>query len=117
MEDRYFQTNIIDFSETKHDESTYSIFGGSIVLEGSTLNARQLPHKEVVKKWLHKFSPAQNISDQVYPKVTKGTPEPYKKVQSWLQVSYQNETYHKVSPKFTLGAYLEAYYSSRKFLQ
>ena len=41
MEDRYFQTNIIDFSETKHDESTYSIFGGSIVLEGSTLNARQ----------------------------------------------------------------------------
>lgn len=68
MEDRYFQTNIIDFSETKHDESTYSIFGGSIVLEGSTLNARQLPHKEVVKKWLHKFSPAQNISDQVHPK-------------------------------------------------
>lgn len=43
------------------------------------------------------------------------TPEPYKKVQSWLQVSYQNETYHKVSPKFTLGAYLEAYYSSRNF--
>ena len=30
MEDRYFQTNIIDFSETKHDESTYSIFGGSM---------------------------------------------------------------------------------------
>ena len=23
---------------------------------------------KVVKKWLHKFSPAQNISDQVHPK-------------------------------------------------
>ena len=39
----------------------------------------------------------------------------YKKIQSWLQVSYENETYHKISPKFTLGAYLEAYYSSRNF--
>lgn len=68
MEDRYFQTNIIDFSETKHDESTYSIFGGSIVLEGSTLNARQFATQGSREKWLHKFSPAQNISDQVYPK-------------------------------------------------
>lgn len=68
MEDRYFQTNIIDFSETKHDESTYSIFGGSIVLEGSTLNARQFATQGSREKWLHKFSPAQNISDPVYPK-------------------------------------------------
>ena len=41
IQDRYFQTNIIDFSQAKHDRSTYDILGGSIVLEGSTLNARQ----------------------------------------------------------------------------
>ena len=74
-----------------------------------------LPHKEVVKKWLHKFFTGTEHFRSGVSKVTKGTPEPYKKVQSWLQVSYQNETYHKVSPKFTLGAYLEAYYSSRNF--
>lgn len=115
MEDRYFQTNIIDFSETKHDESTYSIFGGSIVLEGSTLNARQFATQGSREKMAAQiFTGTEHFRSGVS-KVTKGTPEPYKKVQSWLQVSYQNETYHKVSPKFTLGAYLEAYYSSRNF--
>jgi NTE family protein len=115
MEDRYFQTNIIDFSETKHDESTYSIFGGSIVLEGSTLNARQFATQGSREKMAAQiFTGTEHFRSGVS-KVTKGTPEPYKKVQSWLQVSYQNETYHKVSPKFTLGTYLEAYYSSRNF--
>lgn len=115
MEDRYFQTNIIDFSETKHDESTYSIFGGSIVLEGSTLNARQFATQGSREKMAAQIFTGTEHFRSGISKVTKGTPEPYKKVQSWLQVSYQNETYHKVSPKFTLGAYLEAYYSSRNF--
>ena len=110
-----FIANIIDFSETKHDESTYSIFGGSIVLEGSTLNARQFATQGSREKMAAQiFTGTEHFRSGVS-KVTKGTPEPYKKVQSWLQVSYQNETYHKVSPKFTLGAYLEAYYSSRNF--
>lgn len=113
LEDRYFQTNIIDFATAKHDKSTYTVFGGSIVLEGSTLNVRQFATQGSREKMSAQIFTGQE-------KFRPGTPnapnmEDYKKVQSWLQVSYENVTYHKISPKFTLGAYLEAYYSSRNF--
>ena len=41
LEDQYFQTNIIDFSTAKRDVSKYTIFGGSVALDGNTLNSRQ----------------------------------------------------------------------------
>lgn len=68
MEDKVLPNQYHRLQRNKHDESTYSIFGGSIVLEGSTLNARQFATQGSREKWLHKFSPAQNISDPVYPK-------------------------------------------------
>lgn len=113
IQDRYFQTNIIDFSQAKHDRSTYDILGGSIVLEGSTLNARQFATPGSREKMAAQIFTGRE-------KFKAGNPQApvenqYKKIQSWLQVSYENETYHKISPKFTLGAYLEAYYSSRNF--
>ena len=113
IQDRYFQTNIIDFSQAKHDRSTYDILGGSIVLEGSTLNARQFATQGSREKMAAQIFTGRE-------KFKAGNPQApvenqYKKIQSWLQVSYENETYHKISPKFTLGAYLEAYYSSRNF--
>ena len=82
MEDRYFQTNIIDFSETKHDKSTYSIFGGSIVLEGSTLNARQFATQGSREKMAAQIFTGTEHFRSGASKVTKDTPEPYKKVQS-----------------------------------
>ena len=84
-------------------------------IKGSTLNARQFATQGSREKMAAQIFTGTEHFRSGISKVTKGTPEPYKKVQSWLQVSYQNETYHKVSPKFTLGAYLEAYYSSRNF--
>lgn len=43
IQDRYFQKNVIDFDKDKYDKSTYSLFGGSISFNGSTLNSRQFP--------------------------------------------------------------------------
>jgi len=43
FEDRYYQSSVINFDDDKNDKSTYSIFGGSISFNGSTLNARQYP--------------------------------------------------------------------------
>ena len=52
IQDRYFQKNVIDFDKDKYDKSTYSLFGGSISFNGSTLNSRQFPtqgaHEELV---------------------------------------------------------------------
>lgn len=43
---------MIDFDKDKYDKSTYSLFGGSISFNGSTLNSRQFPtqgaHEELV---------------------------------------------------------------------
>lgn len=115
MEDRYFQTRVIDFGNAIHDKSTYSIFGGSIVLEGSTLNARQFATQGSREKMTAQIFTGTERFRPGSSKENDYVNFPYKKVQSWLQVSYQNETYHKLSPKFTLGAYLEAFYSSRNF--
>ena len=41
LKDNYFQTNVIDFGNAHDDESQYTIFGGSIALDGNTLNSRQ----------------------------------------------------------------------------
>lgn len=82
-------------------------------MEGSTLNARQFATQGSREKMAAQIFTGRE-------KFKAGNPQApvedqYKKIQSWLQVSYENETYHKISPKFTLGAYLEAYYSSRNF--
>lgn len=112
IQDRYFQTNIIDFGASRHDRSQYEFVGGSITFEGSTLNARQFA--------------TQGNREALIAQIFTGT-EKYtsgkdtlevnqlKKKQSWLQLSYENESYFKLSPHFTLGGYLHAYYSSRNF--
>ena len=113
LEDQYFQTNVIDFSQAKYDRSRYTIFGGSVALEGNTLNSRQ-------------FATAgrrERLSAHVYTgterfRMGMGT-DPfeghYKYIQSWLQMSYELEMYHKIKNSFSLGTYLQSYYSSRNF--
>ena len=50
IQDRYFQKNVIDFDKDKYDKSEYSLFGGSISFNGSTLNARQFSTQDVYKR-------------------------------------------------------------------
>ena len=113
LEDQYFQTNVIDFTSDVRDVSKYSIFGGSVALDGNTLNSRQFATS----------GRRERLAAHIYTGVERYYPgnedpaytENYKYIQSWLQIAYELEKYHTLSPHFSLGTYLKAYYSSRNF--
>ena len=113
IQDRYFQKNVIDFDKDKYDKSTYSLFGGSISFNGSTLNSRQFPtqgaHEELV---------AQIFTGKecFYPGESSDNKKASEERHSWLQLSYMKEKYHRMAEHWTLGWYLKALYSSRNFL-
>ena len=112
IQDRYFQKNVIDFDKDKYDKSTYSLFGGSINFNGSTLNSRQFPtqgaHEELV---------AQIFTGKecFYPGESSDNKKASEERHSWLQLSYMKEKYHRMAEHWTLGWYLKALYSSRNF--
>ena len=113
LEDQYFQTNVIDFSSAKHDRSRYTIYGGSVALEGNTLNSRQFATEG---RWerlsAHVYTGKEKFRAGMGADPFEGKFD-YK--QSWLQMEYQLEMYHKFKKAFTLGTYLHSYYSSRNF--
>lgn len=111
LEDNYFQSNVIDFEKDRSDQSMYRLLGGAIGFYGSTLNARQYATKGYYEKLIaqiftgkEKFIPGNSPETATW-----------KERQSWLQISYMKETYHTMSPKFTLGWMAEAVYSSKNF--
>lgn len=112
IQDRYFQKNVIDFDKDKYDKSTYSLFGGSISFNGSTLNSRQFPtqgaHEELV---------AQIFTGKecFYPGESSDNKKASEERHSWLQLSYMKEKYHRMAEHWTLGWYLKALYSLRNF--
>lgn len=113
LDDRYFQNNVINFDEDKYDKSEYKLVGGSISINGSTLNSRQY-----ATQGYSEYLTAQIFTGKERYRAgmaqEKGK-EPYRERQSWLQISYTREDYHKITPKFTLGSYGEAFYASRNF--
>ena len=113
LEDQYFQTNVIDFENDKRDASNYTIFGGSVALDGNTLNSKQFAtsgrrerlsaHIYTGKEtFLVGANPNENGNDYEY-------------IQSWLQLCYELERYYQLRPNVALGTYLKAFYSSRNF--
>lgn len=80
-----FQKNVIDFDKDKYDKSEYSLFGGSISFNGSTLNARQFStqgsHEELVAQIF-------TGKERFYPGETSDTKKTSEERHSWLQLSY-----------------------------
>lgn len=113
LEDQYFQTNVIDFSTAKRDKSQYMIFGGSVALDGNTLNSRQFATSGRRERLVAHIYTGK---ERYYPGMGEDPYEGgYKYIQSWLQLSYELERYYNFRHNFTLGTYLRAYYSSRNF--
>lgn len=113
IDDQYSQSAIIDFDKARHlDKSSYFLFGGSITFGGSTLNSRQYATKgseETLIAQIYKGNESyRSGSDSSGISV-------FKKGHTWLQLSYRNDTYHRLTPHFSLGAYMEAYYSAKNF--
>lgn len=116
LEDRYFQTNVIDFVNDNRDKSTYNVFGGSVALEGNTLDSRQFATSGRKERLVANIYTGK----EHYKKGENNVEVPlnkYEYTQSWLQISYELERYSQVNPRFALGQYIRAYYSSRNFSQ
>ena len=112
INDQYFQGNVIDFDRDKYDKSSYRLFGGSIGFNGSTLNSRQYPTSGSRESLMAQIFTGKEF---FYPGVAVADEEIEEKRQSWLQLSYMKEKYHRMSEHWTLGWYLQALYASRNF--
>lgn len=113
FEDRYFQGRLINFDKDKYDKSRYTLFGGSVSINGSTLNSRQY-----ATSGYHEALVAQIYTgkEKYHPGINEASSSSfYKKNHSWLQISYIREDYHKLNTKFTLGTHLQALYASKNF--
>ena len=114
LTDNYFQKNVIDFANDRADKSVYKLVGGSIGFYGSTVNSRQYATRGYFERLV-----AQVFTGHEY--YTPGNPLPTdvgestRRRQSWLQISYMKETYHRLASHFTLGWRAEALYSSKNF--
>lgn len=114
LEDRYFQTSVIDFDNDKADRSSYTVFGGSVAIEGNTLNSRLFATAGKRERLVaHIYTGTEHFKAGT--ESTDVFNGQYKYIQSWLQLSYEFERYNALSEKFILGSYLRAYYSSRNF--
>lgn len=109
--DTYSQSSVIDFGNITRDKSTYSLFGGSLLFGGNTLNSKQFATQgsrdeltAQVYVGREYYDPADpSVGNQIVDKV------------AWLQVTYKNEAYFTINKHWTLGSYIEGYYSSRNF--
>ncbi len=112
FDDRYYQTAQIDFEKDRFDKSTYKLFGGSISFNGSTLNARQFATEGGREALVAQIFTG---TEYYYPGSAPEAKE--EDNQSWLQLSYMKEKYHKMTERYTFGWYLKALYASRNFSQ
>ena len=113
LEDQYFQTNVIDFENDKRDASNYTIFGGSVALDGNTLNSKQFATSGRRERLsAHIYTGKETFYVGANPNETQND---YKYIQSWLQLCYELERYYQLKPNIALGTYLKAFYSSRNF--
>ena len=113
MEDQYFQTNVIDFNNDVRDKSKYVILGGSVALEGNTLDSRLFAVKGKKERLAANiYSGTETFKQGIGTDPYNGE---FKYKQAWLQISYELEKYFPLRKKFSLGTYVHAYYSSRNF--
>lgn len=112
LEDRYYQTNTINFNDDKTDKSVYKLYGGSISFNGSTLDARQYATQGYREALIAQIYTGKEF---FRPGVASESKTATNQNQSWLQLSYMRERYHKISSKFTFGWYVDGLLSSKNF--
>ncbi len=111
LHDQYYQTSVINFDNSTLDNTYYNLFGSSLLIGSSTLNARQFA-TEGHADWLtfQAFTGKENYQAG---NTTNMNSQKYNN--SWLQVSYTYQGYHTLSEQFSIGAYFQAMYSGRPF--
>lgn len=113
IRDQYFQTKIIDFNNSARDRSSYTIVGGTVALDGNTLDSRLYALSGKKERLAaHIYSGTERYKQGIGTDPYNGE---FKYRQAWLQISYEFEKYYRLSNKMILGSYIDAYYSSRNF--
>ena len=112
IKDRYFQKSIIDFENDQYDRSEYTVWGGSVSINGSTLNAKQFPTQGTREELIAQIYAGK---ESYYPGENPSLGKTYSERHSWLQLSYMKEKYHILNKSWVLGWYVKALYASRNF--
>lgn len=112
LEDRYFQQSTINFDEDKYDKSLYKLIGGSISINGSTLNRRQHATQGYYEALVAQIFTGKETFRPGFNPEKKGESS---HDQTWLQISYVRKDYRRINSKFTLGGYVQALYASKNF--
>ena len=113
ISDSYIPNSTINLSDLRYDTNTYYLWGGSVLFKRNSLNTPQYATKGV----------SQQILAQIFTGTNNYTPDTLlheaaaKEDISWMQLSVKDQHYLPISQKFTLGTYLEGYYSSRNLAQ
>lgn len=109
--DYYSQSGNVNLRDFRYDCNRHNIFGGSVEFTGNTLNTFQYPtsgRHESIRAFIGTendlFRP-QNVYSTDYRSVDR----------SWLQIELFSEHYFRMAPHFTLGTFMNAFYSSRNF--
>lgn len=111
--DQYYQTNVIDFNNAVRDESSYTIFGGTVALEGNTLDSRLFALSGKRERLAaHIYSGTEKYRQGIGTDPYNGE---FKYQQAWLQIEYDLERYYNLHKKVAMGLCFNAYYSSRNF--
>ena len=108
IKDEYIPNNIINLNNPVFDSNDITLFSGSIRLEGNTLNAKVFPTKGMYEALVAQFV----IGKEVYQGLTNVYDNRLN--QSWLQVSYTRRDHFGINDYFSLGTYLQLFYSTRR---
>ncbi|MDR1402565.1 MAG: patatin-like phospholipase family protein [Tannerellaceae bacterium] len=113
LDDYYYQTSSISFSNTPLDHSWYNTFSGSLNIERNSLNFEQYPtngRKQYLRAMYVRQSENYKPASNSYPQLVE------KKAYSWLQVKGHWQYYHVMSPTFNMGFSGEVMVSSKNLM-
>lgn len=114
LSDNYYQSNVVDYSQTTSDKSNYKFLMGSLRFEKNTLNSFMFP---VTGSSISVIGEAAYGKEYYYASNGKTRPKQStdKAKHSWLQMTAQSQNYFGLTPKFTLGVRGELVLSSKSF--
>ncbi len=112
LEDRYYQSNLESYYNTKFEKSKYSLFQISTSIKKNTFDTKQYPILGQEHFFIADFISGDETFTPADPKLSsqKGT------YQSWVQLKGRIHNYHQVSPKLNLGYIYEVVVSSKNLL-
>ena len=109
--DYYSQSSSVDLRAFRYDCNRHNILGGSVTFTGNTLNSFQYPtsgRSETIRAFI-------GTENDLFRPQNKYSTDYHSVDRSWLQIMANSEHYLHLSPHFTLGTMMEAFYSSRNF--